>query len=543
MQLTKKINWLTLLTFVLLGIYIARVNSPASSTDTWWHMSIGRQVAQEKKIPSEDKFVYGSADTHYTSTEWLAGLIFYGFVKYLGLNGLLILRVLLGLLSLYLLYRTLMIITPNTLITNTSITLVGYILALRLNDRPEMFSFLFLALVNYVCFYYYLKNKLPATGYLLPVTFLVWPNLHGFSPIGLALLTSWTALFLFDRPSSQKKPSLKTFILLWLLSIIASVAQLPRFLSFITVKKFTQANISEWITLKQRVLLTKGFDFFGQLSLEIYIYLAILIIYLISLLIFFRKFPHQKLDLAVFIFYFLILLLPFAAYRLIPLTLLLTVPFLIQLAVTIPKAVDKTASLSKITFPILILAITSSILTKHHFGLKDFAVVHYEISGQNSQPQPAGVVYRSWLPLFPTAAPKIIKDNLETRRIFSTNFWNNYFIWQSPEAKVFSDAMYEYRSQEDISEEVKINIGDEGFEKLLEKHGIDTVINTQPYNIITPSQVPIYKLANWRLVYIDDIAAIYARKDIIKSTPIDLSAIEPELGTPIKFKHCHGQIN
>ena len=51
----RKINLSIFLIFLLLGIYFARVHLPAGTTDTYWHLSVGRQAWQEKEIAKTNK--------------------------------------------------------------------------------------------------------------------------------------------------------------------------------------------------------------------------------------------------------------------------------------------------------------------------------------------------------------------------------------------------------------------------------------------------------------------------------------------------------
>src|SRR3989338_8770119 len=106
-------NLLIIFTFILIAVFFVRVVSP--TTDTYWHLSIGRLIWETKHIPFQDPFVYGPANNHFISTEWLAGLIFYGVVKAFGLNGLTLLRLIISLAALFFLYQTLSLIIKSQL--------------------------------------------------------------------------------------------------------------------------------------------------------------------------------------------------------------------------------------------------------------------------------------------------------------------------------------------------------------------------------------------------------------------------------------------
>ena len=260
-----KFSILTIAIFALLGIYFATVVNTGG--DTYWHLAIGRRVFEEKAIPKIDTFTYGSPETSFTSTEWASGLIMYAFVQTLGLNtGLLLLRIVIGFTAIYLLYLTLKLITSNEIITLAGISLVGFVLAIRLNDRPEIFSFVFVALVNYVCFFYFIKQKLSRLTYLLPIIFLSWPNIHPFSLWGIASLILWITIFLSDKNLRQLR-SIKKFTGIVLLSFLASILQAERLLFSFFAFSPLFAGILEWASLPKRLFANNGFDFFNQVPI------------------------------------------------------------------------------------------------------------------------------------------------------------------------------------------------------------------------------------------------------------------------------------
>lgn len=197
--MTKKFNFLIILTLVFLGIYFVRVRVPADTADTYWHLSVGREVWQSRVIPQKDNFVYGPSNSDYTSTEWLSGLIFYATVKYLGFGGLLLLRALVGLTALTILYLTIRLITDNPWLKASAVSLVGFVLAIRLHDRPEMFSFVFFALINYFCYHFYLKKRISKVTFALPLVFLVWPNIHASVALGLLIFLFWMIVLVIDQ--------------------------------------------------------------------------------------------------------------------------------------------------------------------------------------------------------------------------------------------------------------------------------------------------------------------------------------------------------
>ncbi len=526
--MAKKLNLLILGTFVLLGIYFVRVRVPADTADTYWHLSVGREVWQSQAIPQKDNFVYGPTDTHYTSTEWLSGLIFYATVKYLGFGGLLLLRALIGLTALTILYLTIRLITDNPWLKASAVSLVGFVLAIRLHDRPEMFSFIFFALINYVCYFFYLTKRISKVAYLLPMVFLIWPNIHASVAFGFFILSFWILIFALRR-DSIKTVAFGQMLALFLISAIVCLFQLKPFLFFLNIKKFTTFSVNEWSSLKDRILFSGGYDFFRQVPVEAYLFLAILALYVLVFLLILRR---GKVSLGyhlISLYYFLILISPFKYQRLIPLAMLLAVPQMILLAKATSGAVLPNR-LVKIFWLLIIFLIVISIFAKNIVGAKIYQKVTVDKAGRT-----LGVRDRLWLDSFPESAPPLINQYLASKRIFTQDWWSSYLIWQVPTAKVFSDVMYAYRTQEDFANEQKLGSGVDNWQELLERYQIDTVVNTQ-YGSIKNNNTPVYNLTNWQLIYLDNNLLLYARDNVIKKKPVELSAIHAELPTPLKFK-------
>ena len=529
------LNLVTLLTFLLLGLYFIRAVS--STTDTYWHLAIGRQVWQTKAIPKVDDFVYGRSDRRFTSTEWLSGLIYYFIVKTFGFEGLVVLRVITGITALILLYLSLRLITANNLLINLGIVLAGYILAYRLYDRPENFSFVFLVFVNYLCFYYYLKKRLSITFCLLPLIFLLWPNIHAFATVGLGILIFYSILFFLEEATGhQKRARLYLWGVIFLLSIIASVIQYKKIFFIFGFQKGVDFGIGEFMSLWQRIFLNEGYDFFNQISLHIYLYLLILILYLIFFIIFLKK--QQKSVFKIFIFYFGVLLSPLKAYRLIPMAILISMPLLFDFVhqVLPSKIIIRLPLFIKIIYGLAILIIISSILLQRIVGSREYSYLTFvQTSANSSEQEPVGVSNILWKPNFPQKAPQIVASSLNSKHLFTSLYWNNYFIWNLPQVKVYSDVEQENRTQEDFDEEKIMQEGGKDWQIFLQKYNIDTVVNSQ-FFVFWLNNTSVYQLPNWKLVFVDDVFAVYAREDIIKSLLVDLSVIQPELPTAFKFK-------
>lgn len=509
------LNLLLLLTILGSALFFARIRPPASTHDTYWHLAIGRQVWQEKAIPKEDTFVYGPRVKTFTATEWLSGLIFYLTTKHFGFNSLLFLRAILGTITIYFLYRTLKLTTSNNQAAIAATLFAAYILAFyaNLDERPGIFSLTFLSIINYLFLHYFYTNKVNRLTFILPLIFLLWPNLHPYSIVGISIFTFWFLIFLSRSISNNKFRGSAPFVITYLLSVIFLAVQHQKVFLFTEASKLT-GHITELVGLKERIFPTGQFkSVFGNIDFSIYIYLLLLIFFAAVLILSLWNKTIGKKYLVLALFYLAIMFVPFRFYREIPLAILLCLPLVIFLTKSVFRNYNRYIFIFYLFNVLTFLVIFTSI------------IVGYPIIG--------GQKYAT-RGISQSKAEEFIRFNLQTKRLFTFDEWNNYFIWKNPNIKIFSDVQQEYRETEDLFDQQKLVSPNENPEELLRKYNIDTVVNTHT-DTRFGSFTKVDGLSGWQLVYLDDIAIVYARKDIIKALPVDLSVIKPELKTPLRF--------
>src|SRR3990167_8870203 len=462
----KKTPWLAVLSFFLLALYIVRVYPPAFSADTYWHLSIGRQVFEEKQIPKYDKYVYGPSDTSFTSTEWLAGLIYFLSVKLLGVNGLVFIRLFLGILTLYFLFLTLKLISNNQLLINGLTLTTGFVLGTRLFDRPELFSYLFLSVLQYLLIKSFIRKKFDKMLYFCPLIFLIWLNIHPYVPFGFLILVFWALIFLINCKKEFSLRLIKPWVIAVVSTIIIIVIQKQQFLIFLNAKN-RNIQISDLSPLIDIIPRSANY-IFSQTPLDIYIYLLGLSIYATF---FFITIKREKFNLVliIYFFYLVLFLIPFIYYRLLQIAFIISTPsFLIVLS---KFHVHKKALYFVQIF--LIILLVYSVLINQPFGSRLFRKAIMDSRGNIVE-----VINDTWHPFFPKDAVVYIKNNLETKRLFTGKAWNPYFMWELPHVSVYESVQFEYLHPEDFQIERELRSGKGHWENLLEKYQIDTVVNS-----------------------------------------------------------------
>lgn len=155
----------------------------AFDQDLGRHIKLGEIILKTGSIPKNNLFSYTNSDFPFINTHWLFEVAAYWFSQTVGLEVLLVLKVVIILLSVYIILK----IIPKE---STAFLLpVGFIflhvLRERLELRPEIFSFLFTA-STYFILEKYLKTKTRLI-FLLPAIQLLWINTHIYFFVGLIL--------------------------------------------------------------------------------------------------------------------------------------------------------------------------------------------------------------------------------------------------------------------------------------------------------------------------------------------------------------------
>jgi len=530
-SMANKLNFPLILTLILIAIFFA--TAITTSSDTYWHMAVGREIVQTKHIPTQDNFTYGQKDKSFNSSEWLSGLIFYSLFQNFGQNGLVILRILIAIATLFVLYKTLDLVTKNLSVQILALEFSAFMLSFRFKDRPEIFAYLFVAFTNYICLHYFFKKKLPTVSYFLPLIFLLWPNMHPSVYLGFGIIGFYLTLFTFRI--FLKLDSLKShiqFFLLSLVSVCLSLIQFKRLSIIFDFQKLQGHDLTEFGSILTEWQRAKGYQPITQMSLSFYLYLALSLAFLTLLIYSLFKTKNITSNKILWTFYFLLLLMPIKLFRLVPITTLLATPAFLYIAKNNLKSLPKIPILAKTFVVFMSTLLFFSIIQGQTIGNTDYQqIVFYQEKSGDSRP--VGAINRIWNTDNPKLAGDFIKNNLETKHLFTSAQWNNYFIWQIPQLKVFADALFYNRANDDYEAEDKINAGKDNWKELIENYQIDTIVIPQVY---FPFQTPAYELENWQLVYIDGISKVYAKKNIIKNKIFDLSMFRPEIFEKQKFK-------
>lgn len=173
--------------FVLIGLLCLLVLALALhnlfSYDVWTHLACGRYIIQHARVPFTDPFSYTLPATQpWVDHEWLFQIILYPVYLLGGVNGLIMLRVVLVLAAFTVLWLAVYDRRNHwfTVLIFAAAAMASYT---RFTTRPELVSYVFFGL-SLLALERYRRTRHPIWLYLLPVMMIPWVNVHGMFIMG-----------------------------------------------------------------------------------------------------------------------------------------------------------------------------------------------------------------------------------------------------------------------------------------------------------------------------------------------------------------------
>ncbi len=177
-------NWeltpgrVNLIAFLLLFLVTLPMLTKIFTSDYGTHLAIGREIVQNRHIPTQELWNYPSLGMDNGSGgEWGFAAVLYLVHSAAGDYGVSFMIWVIVLAIFYLLYRATVLRGGHPLLTVLAIFAFSGFLRIRIQPRPEIFTYLFIALtICLLCEYYFGARK--KAIYLFPALILVWANCH-----------------------------------------------------------------------------------------------------------------------------------------------------------------------------------------------------------------------------------------------------------------------------------------------------------------------------------------------------------------------------
>ena len=464
-------------------VFIILTRTPQDA-DMWWHLRAGQDMWQSKSILLTDTFSYTRAGQPWVNAFWVSEIIFYLSYKLGGYLAITVLVALTGGATFYFLFRGM----EGNKFVNAFIIILATITAAPIwSPRPQIFSFLVLALLD--AWLSKIQNSNKGSLWVLIPIFAVWANIHGGWIWGFLLLLAYIVGAALDNLSKENcfAPSNWKFplqLMAW--SIVAGLAiglnpngipiwRLP----------FTTANVSmriqEWASPD-----------FHQMEFQPLLWMLFLLI--VTSVLAKPKTNWTSLLKVVGFAY-----LTFVSQRSTAVFAIIAAPTLAEwtngaiekIRVDLSIHIDKKAAL-------LFSERTNMIL---NFSL--LFVIGLTALGRAYLLSTPTEVNKN----VPVDAVEWLKENKVSGHLFNSYNWGGYLAWSLPQSPVFIDGRADLYGNELINDWWSVVDGTpQGF-AILNQWKVQTILLEPTWPIIK-----LLPSAGWREVYQDNIAVIFVRE-------------------------------
>ncbi|UCG31305.1 MAG: tetratricopeptide repeat protein [candidate division WOR-3 bacterium] len=496
-------RWLIPLSLVFVFVVLLAARQ-IGDPDIGFHLRGGQWILENGRFHSTDVFTYTVNHNEYIAMYWLYQVILYVLFSVSGYIGLTSLNILFITSVFSLLLYRLRQAGVYTWISTFTLFACAVAIEFRFLYRPEIITWIMLILTLTILDQYFVHRR----NYLfwLPVIQLFWVNLHGLFILGWFITATYFVSDWVHRKSFDKK------MFKWsLISLGASLINpyLTRGLAFpfYLFTRLRGSNIFKpLITEFQSPWTTKmmGSDSFFLTAPLHWYYLLSILGFLLIVLTYRKRRLHEYLLWGTFFY------LSVTAVRNVPLFMLVAVQIAaVSLHEVIQRvklrschipALNKISCVVPIAFAVLVMLLGLRITTNAYY-MDNGRAIKFGIGLDRSA--------------HPLGATKFLNKEKLSARILNDLNSGSWLIWQIPQP-VFIDGRLEVM-QEAFFREYLSSFTDDGLAKIIRKYHPGLILFEHATALNWRRQLA--DLPEWRIIFLDEKSAIYARQGYATSTP------------------------
>ncbi|MCU0488701.1 MAG: hypothetical protein MUE67_07095 [Anaerolineales bacterium] len=488
-QDTQKKNpglWRTSLVVLLVSLTLLTFSGTIANIDLWSHLKIGLDNLSSLSIARSDPYSYLTEGRGWINHEWLAQILFALAWKAGQVAGLVLLKLLLGLLTLGIIFHNFRLQHVDLLAGGLVLFVGSILLASDFSTiYPQIFTLPMLALLVFLLLRAEEGN--PKLLWVAPPAFLLWANLHGGFLVGLALLVGWVVMHLVIQSFDWRKIVFPAAASLLATLVTPYGLSLYQYL----LRSSSEARPEIWVWASLNLISPFGI-----------LYLFLLTISIVAL-IYSRRHRSPVMILLLCV----TALMPFLAKR--HLSLFAIVALLVA-GEHIAHLLMRTGWMRRqvLGVPRWVSFLTFAAAA----GLFLLAIPNL------------GNIIVSQSPPYPVQAVQIIKNSQVQGNIATEYNWGGYIIWHlGPGVKVSVDGRRETVYSTEVYEQ---NLG-----FLLGLGRWDQLLDDEPTDmVLVNDHTPIYNLmklkSGWTLIYSDTAGDFYVRQGSPLEAPLRLAVQE-----------------
>jgi len=492
-----------------------------TDVDIWWHLRAGKYIVENQHIPKVDIFSYTAAGRPWIDLHWLFQVLAFLIYEILGVNGLIILRIMVLLFAFIFLFQT--GYRKNNFLISVLCFIPGVVAASsRFHERPEIFSFLFLAIYLFILHKYKYENK--NYVWILPVLQVLWVNMHGLFILGIGIVFAYIFgeavsgkvgfPFLQNNEFTIRGKRYGKLLLVGLLMIVACFIN-PYGLkgALFPFVLFTRIGTSTNIYAQSIIEFQRTFSV-HPVPYNIFYYKILLVLSLLTFLL-----NIKKTDLSRVLIYTAFLYLSLLARRNVAIFVLAALPFMVAnlnealsslklgmgaklklLPGTNFRSSRLQSEFRRWTAIALILFMGWSIwnIASNKFYLKMRVPASWGF-GVNEL-------------FYSRRACDFVEENGISGPIFNNLGAGGYLIWRFyPSRKVFIDGRLEVYDTTHYALYQMALSNEEIWKQVVNHYDINCVILSHILPAVADMIRRLYNDKDWKLIYYDDVAAIFLR--------------------------------
>jgi hypothetical protein len=455
---------------------------PVADNDLWGHVYFGRVILTTNHLPATNQFSYTSPDHPWINHEILAECLFALAFDYLGSAGLLALKLIVGLATFGLMLRTIARRTGSVVATALSLAVCGSLISPGFLIRPQIFTFLGLALL-WDRINSYEDTRDWRSLVLLPLLFVVWTNTHGGVVAGVGIFLAYVVAGWLSAIRRPERPALALLALLSALALLVNPYG-EELVAFLFRDLGRARAISEWQPIP-------------PLALSSIVYEATLAVLAIGIVAGERTRIWEAATLAT------AAVMTFRQQRHLPLFAILAAPLLAESLDNIGRRIQKFARLSSFSGAARAL-LAAGLCVAAMFEIGRVVGMYRGLRFQILvSPE-----------LFPVDAVRFMKRNRLAGSLVVQSDWGEYAIWHLyPASRVSFDGRYTTAYPDDVLDlSQRFQTGSSGWKAVLD--GADlALIDRQQRAVVTG----MFEEPAWQYVYSDPTALVFVRKPVADS--------------------------
>ena len=499
---------------------------PLTDSDIWWHLAAGREMAAHRHFMYHDPFSFTTNGASWYNLHWVFQLAVYAVFRAAGLQGLVLFKCLVFVAACLLAFFAIPA-RRNAFVSMTVFCLLVYGVRYQVNERPLLFSLVFIAGYIFLIERFLAGKKTGFLWALVPLQVL-WTNSQGLFLLGPAIAAAYLAGGMLDGMLARHRGA-------------ANVPPLPdgRLSGGGNARLFVMLSIALLAACLVNPYGIKSFAFAARL-------LGCIVPSPANV---YSSGISENVPL------FSTLGTPGARYGVLTLLVTCTVAFSFLAG---PRAVRSAHAVLAFMFlclaimaernVILYFFVCAPIFSYNLAGLFDYQGIRGIISRPPVTITLAGCaavalaayVFSHALMLsqcpkrtllspfrFPTGAIAVLREHPVPGTVFNTDRYGGYLLWEFyPPERVFIDGRFTLRGPRFLGDYLAM-LGDPGvhFDDACTRWGISRVImQTSVFPVYNRLAAFLYHSPHWRLVWADGSTALFIADSLARMPRLDLGA-------------------